>query len=70
MTRVTFVLALLLLAIAGCASSSRNSSEAAWQRGQCEQIVDEDLRKKCLERVERELGSTSRAPQPEPARKR
>ncbi len=48
----TVILGLLLC---GCAGS-RNPSEAAWQRGQCEQIVEDKLRQKCIERVEREHG--------------
>jgi len=40
----------------GCAATQRNSSEAAWRRGQCEQVVDPKSREKCLEQVEREFG--------------
>jgi hypothetical protein len=53
------ILALIVAAAAllpACASS-RNSSEAAWSRGQCEQINDEEARKKCFARVDEEYGS-------------
>ena len=43
------------LLLHGCAGP-RNPSEGAWERGQCEQIVDPKLRQKCLERVEKEYG--------------
>ena len=49
--------ALILVAlVAGGCASQRNSSEAAWARGQCDQIVDRKLQEKCIERVEREYG--------------
>ena len=53
------VLALIVTAAAllpACASSRKNSSEAEWARGQCEQINDEEARKKCFERVDGEYG--------------
>ena len=46
---------LLLAALVGCASS-RNSSEAEWQRAQCAQVIDSEAREKCMERVDREHG--------------
>ena len=58
MLRIMKLVAILLLpmAFAACSSVQRNSPEAAWQRGQCEQILDQKLREKCLERVESEFG--------------
>ena len=56
MTPIAAVLVPLALILAGCASTPRNSAEAAWQRGQCEQIVDPKMREKCLERVENDFG--------------
>ena len=53
-TAATIVM--LVLAAAGCTGIERNSSEAAWRRGQCEQVVDTKQREKCLERVESEFG--------------
>ena len=50
----------LLLALAaawampGCASGNRDSSAKEWDRAQCNQIIGERERKRCLERVERE----------------
>ena len=41
--------------LAGCMARG-NSSEAAWQRAQCNQINDEEARKKCLQRVDSEYG--------------
>jgi hypothetical protein len=46
----------IVLVSGGCSTSGRDSSEAAWQRGQCEQIVDTKMREKCLEQVDRESG--------------
>ncbi len=58
MLRIMKLVALLLvpLVFAACSSVPRDSAEAAWQRGQCEQVVDQKLREKCLERVEKEFG--------------
>jgi hypothetical protein len=48
---------LTALILAGCAGVSQlKSSEAAWARGQCAQIVDRKQHEKCLERVEEEYG--------------
>ena len=44
-----------MLCLAGC-STRGTSSEAAWQRAQCNQINDEEARKKCLQRVDSEYG--------------
>jgi hypothetical protein len=55
MRRAALVLLAALLA-AGCTSVPRNSSEAAWARGQCGQIIDRKAQEKCLERVENEYG--------------
>ena len=49
-------LVLLALLAGGCASSERNSPEAAWRRGQCEQNNDQKMREKCVEQVESEFG--------------
>ena len=54
----TFLAALALAALlvpTGCATS-RGSSEAEWQRGQCLQINDEKAREKCMRRVDDEYG--------------
>jgi hypothetical protein len=50
----------LLLALAaawsipGCAASRRDSSAKEWDRAQCNQIISDRERKRCLERVESE----------------
>lgn len=54
--RTATTIFVLVLAASGCTGVERNSSEAAWRRGQCEQIVDTKQREKCLERVESEFG--------------
>jgi hypothetical protein len=53
-TAIAASLILLALVAGGCASQ-RNASEAAWQRAQCEQINDDKLREKCVERVDKEF---------------
>jgi hypothetical protein len=41
-------------AVSGCAGSRRDSSAKEWDRAQCNQIISEHDRKRCLERVESE----------------
>ena len=48
--------ALLAAGLAGCAASSRNSSEREWAAAECGQVIDSEARKKCLERVDSEYG--------------
>ena len=38
----------------GCAFAKRDSSAKEWDRAQCNQIIGERERKRCLERVESE----------------
>lgn len=38
----------------GCASTTRDASAKEWDRAQCNQIIGERERKRCLERVEKE----------------
>lgn len=47
----------LALALTGCSDLPSHSSEAAWGRGQCGQIVDVKMREKCLQRVDSEYRS-------------
>ena len=56
MTRAAIPLILFAFLAGGCTSVPRDSSEAAWARGQCGQIIDRKQQEKCLERVEREYG--------------
>jgi hypothetical protein len=59
-TRRIAALAPLLVALAaawsmpGCAGARRDSSAKEWDRAQCNQIIGERERKRCLERVESE----------------
>lgn len=41
-------------ALPGCASANRDASAKEWDRAQCNQIIGERERKRCLERVEAE----------------
>ncbi len=41
-------------ALSGCAYSKRDNSAKEWDRAQCNQIISELERKRCLERVEAE----------------
>lgn len=41
-------------ALPGCATTKRSDSEKAWDRAQCDQIISDSERKRCLERVEHE----------------
>lgn len=43
-----------LWALPGCAIPKRDNSAKEWDRAQCNQIIDERERKRCLERVESE----------------
>jgi hypothetical protein len=57
--RILALLPLLVAAAAawtipGCAAERRDSSAKEWDRAQCNQIIGERERKRCLERVERE----------------
>lgn len=51
---VAVLMALAPCGLAGCAASPRNSSQKEWDRAQCNQIIGERERKRCLERVESE----------------
>ena len=52
--------AMALLAAAGCANPPGSASEREWARAECRQIIDEEARTKCLERVDREYGTGGR----------
>ena len=48
----------ILLALAGaCASSPHSASEREWARAECRQIIDDEARTKCMDRVDKEYGS-------------
>jgi len=46
-----------VLASGGCASASGSASEREWARAECRNIIDDESRTKCLDRVDREYGS-------------
>ena len=50
------VAALAALALAGCAARG-NDSEREWQRAECNRIIDEDARDRCIKRVNNDYGS-------------
>jgi hypothetical protein len=54
---------LLALALASCASSPRNEAERNWQTAECNRILDQKDRERCLRRVDDDYGgSHSREP--------
>jgi len=53
------ILALTLLA-AACASSREGDSEREWQRAECNRVIDEKARERCLRRVDEDYGRRSR----------
>lgn len=59
--------ALAALALAGCASRG-NDSEREWQRAECNRIIDEDARDRCIKRVNDAYGSR-RSDEPEPKKR-
>jgi hypothetical protein len=58
MCRTGLVLVTFLLA--GCASGDRNSSAREWQRAECNRIIDNESRVRCLKRVDDDYGAMSR----------
>ena len=48
--------ALAALALAGCAARG-NDSEREWQRAECNRILDEDARQRCMKRIDNDYGS-------------
>lgn len=54
------------LVLAGCLPSNRNDSEREWARSECNRILDDKDRARCLRRVEEEFGRRSRDAEPAP----
>jgi hypothetical protein len=48
------ILAFAVLSAAGCASTRKSESEREWARAECRQIIDNEARAKCLERIDKE----------------
>jgi len=44
------------LALCGCASSSNLDSGREWQRAECNRIIDNESRVRCLKRVDDDYG--------------
>ena len=45
-------LLVVLAALSGCAMDrNRNSSEREWQRAECNRIIDQEAREKCLKNL-------------------
>ena len=55
MTRL-LAAALAALALAACAARG-NDSEREWQRAECNRILDDDARQRCMKRVDNDFGS-------------
>lgn len=52
------LLALAAGALASCGTvSQRDVSAREWQRSQCNQIIDEKARERCMKRVDEEYGT-------------
>lgn len=54
--KTALLAALAALALAGCAARG-NDSEREWHRAECNRILDEDARARCMKRVDDEYGS-------------
>ena len=59
--------ALAALALAGCAARG-NDSEREWQRAECNRIIDDDARDRCIKRVNNDYGSR-RDDEPQPKKR-
>jgi hypothetical protein len=60
MCRTGLVLVTLALALPGCASNSADASAREWQRAECNRIIDNEARVRCLKRAEDDYGRMSR----------
>ncbi len=54
-TLVSLALA-VIVPLAGCAVPAAQSSEREWAAAECRNIIDQEARKKCLDRVDDEYG--------------
>lgn len=68
----TPVLALAFAATlaAGCTAPEKNTAAREWQKAECNRIIDQEDRDRCLRRVERTYGGSARDTRPEPAQRR
>lgn len=60
MCRTRLALVTVLVALAGCAANDRDSSAREWQRAECNRIIDNESRVRCLKRVDEDYGRMSR----------
>ena len=60
MCRTGLVLVTALAALLGCAASDRDASAREWQRAECNRIIDNEARVRCLKRVDDDYGRISR----------
>ena len=53
MTRFLAILAALCLTnlVAGCAVSEQDKSEKEWRRAECNRVIDQDARERCLKQL-------------------
>lgn len=56
--------------VAGCTPSQQNSSAAAWQRAECNRVIDKEDRDRCLKRVDDAYGGPAREAPKQPDRSR
>jgi hypothetical protein len=59
MKTVTMVV-VVALALSGCAANERDASAREWQRAECNRIIDNESRVRCLKRVDEDYGSMAR----------
>ena len=57
-------LLVLTVALAACASDSRNESARAWQVAECNRVIDKEDRDRCIRRAEADYGWRAREAEP------
>ena len=55
-TKTTVLGVFALLALAGCTTSEKLNSAREWQRAECNRIIDNESRLRCLRRVDDDYG--------------
>ena len=53
MSRLLAILAALSFTslVAGCATSEQDKSEKEWRRAECNRVIDQDARERCLKQL-------------------
>ena len=54
--KTTMTLLTALLALAACSSSEKLDSGREWQRAECNRIIDNESRVRCMKRVDEDYG--------------